>query len=551
MPSRRRYRLLLFSAAIAVFLFYRAADNGWDGHDADRDWDALDYEVEKLDHYPPVRQWKKPSPATPQPAQELVSPPSSEDGGYGHDEPGSGGPPVAVQSQDETSVDEPAQGSSGSPPPALVDDPTVTAVPDQPPAADPPATSTSTQVHWRDFPENFPVAEEDYILLPTGAPKPIPKIQFDFPPEPPAAKATREARLAEIKAEMVRAWSGYRAHAWMHDELSPVTRSFRDPFCGWAATLVDSLDTLWIMGLRDEFDEAALAVADIDFTYSPTRNDIPVFETTIRYLGGLLAAYDVSGGEAGGYAILLEKAEELAEILMGAFDTPNRMPVLYYQWRPEFVSQPRRATTVSVAELGTLLMEFTRLSQLTGRVKYYDAVARITDALEAMQERGTNLDGIFPERLDVSGCNRTATNLARQAAYEAMAKENEDVPSPPAMMEKDASGFVGKTSFAGPSHPERTGGDGRADEVAGGEQGEDGFQAGEGEITEGHLAKRGLRQAEARSPPAVNPWSTAAIIDLDCVKQPPIVPAGYGYESYSMGGSQDSTYEYFPKVSTP
>jgi mannosyl-oligosaccharide alpha-1,2-mannosidase len=56
-----------------------------------------------------------------------------------------------------------------------------------------------------------------------------------------------------------------------------------------------------------------------------------LFETTIRYLGGLLGAYDVSGGK---YKVLLEKAEELGEVLMGAFDTPNRMPLTYYHWRP-------------------------------------------------------------------------------------------------------------------------------------------------------------------------------------------------------------------------
>jgi mannosyl-oligosaccharide alpha-1,2-mannosidase len=84
------------------------------------------------------------------------------------------------------------------------------------------------------------------------------------------------------------------------------------------------------MDLKDEFSEAVDAVKKIDFTTSP-REDIPVFETVIRYLGGLLGAYDISGQK---YEILLEKAEQLAEVLIGAFDTPNRMPVLYYRWTP-------------------------------------------------------------------------------------------------------------------------------------------------------------------------------------------------------------------------
>ena len=50
-----------------------------------------------------------------------------------------------------------------------------------------------------------------------------------------------------------------------------------------------------------------------------------VFETTIRYLGGLLSAYDLSGN-----TVLLKKAWELGNILYAAFDTPSRMPVPYW-----------------------------------------------------------------------------------------------------------------------------------------------------------------------------------------------------------------------------
>jgi len=93
-------------------------------------------------------------------------------------------------------------------------------------------------------------------------------------------------------------------------------------FLAAAATLVDSLDTLWIMGLRDEFDEAVAAVAEIDFGRVSSSEHINIFETNIRYLGGLLAAYDLSKR-----GILLSKAIELGELIYGGFNTPNRMPV--------------------------------------------------------------------------------------------------------------------------------------------------------------------------------------------------------------------------------
>ena len=180
------------------------------------------------------------------------------------------------------------------------------------------------------MPDHFPVPTENLIQLPTGKPKAIPKIQHTFSTETADEKTARLEKRDRIKKAFTFSWAGYREKAWMQDELSPVSGKYRNPFCNWGATLVDSLDTLWMMDLKDEFEEAVEAVKNIDFTTSP-RNDIPLFETVIRYLGGLVAAYDISDSK---YGVLLDKAVELADILMGAFDTPNRMPITFYHWKP-------------------------------------------------------------------------------------------------------------------------------------------------------------------------------------------------------------------------
>lgn len=52
-------------------------------------------------------------------------------------------------------------------------------------------------------------------------------------------------------------------------ELQPISAAGKDTFGGWAATLVDSLDTLWIMGLKEEFYEAAEAAVSIDWAVTP------------------------------------------------------------------------------------------------------------------------------------------------------------------------------------------------------------------------------------------------------------------------------------------
>lgn len=396
-------------------------------------------------------------------------------------------------------------------------------------------------IHWTKLPENFPIDEASMISLPTGKPKSIPTIQYSFGSEDAGVKEKRESRMEEIKYEMKRAWDGYRTYAFGHDELVPHDRTFKDPFCGWAATLVDAMDTLWIMGLKDEFNEAYDGLKDIDFTTTP-RPEIPVFETTIRYLGGLIAAYDVTGGHKGEYPLLLKKAVELAEILMGVFDTPNRMPILYYNWKPAFVAQPKRANTrAGIAEFGTLSMEFTRLAQLTGQEKYYDAVARITDALDEWQNRedetASLIPGIFPENIDASGCNRTAVshNSVNDASSRAQEQANFHSMGTP---QRKPEGYL----------PKKVGSDSAGVELRGNSDAKTTPETGPVKREMGHQ-QYDTSGDNLPIPGKVNSQPLAADgrpADWDCVPQNLTASSG-GIQSYSMGGSQDSAYEYFPK----
>ncbi|QPC79645.1 hypothetical protein HYE68_010397 [Fusarium pseudograminearum] len=381
-----------------------------------------------------------------------------------------------------------------------------------------------SKIHWTKPKEHFPIPPESVRPIPTGTAPNVFRIQFDFQAEDVQTSVTRQERLKRVKSEIVRAWSGYRKSAFMHDELSPASMKYRDSFCGWGATLVDSLDTLWIAGMKDEFDEAAKAVEKIDFTYTD-RNDIPVFETTIRYLGGLIGAYDVSGGPNGQYKILLDKAVELAEILMGIFDTPNRMPLLYYRWREPYASQPHRAGTVGIAELATLSLEFTRLAQLTGTAKYYDAIDRITDALVDMQAAGTEIPGLFPERINASGCNRTVDTQTGSLSQEAQKQVDA------ADLTKEPQGFdPGKQGEHAGSPPQLPQDDGRwQDKLRRRDAPED-------------------DQSPPSSPSQQAPPLTAsgATADWDCKPQG-LVASSPNVGEYHMGGAQDSAYEYFPK----
>lgn len=230
--------------------------------------------------------------------------------------------------------------------------------------------------------------------------KQMPKIQADqFYKETAAEKATRLERLEMVKKTFLISWNQYKRFAWGRDEIRPVTKKAFDPFAGWAATLVDALDTLLIMGLKKEFDEAIEVVKTIDFSRT-FRKDIPLFETVIRYLGGLLAAYDLSNEK-----VLLDKAIELGDNLMGAFDTPNHMPMVSFIWTEASQKYKFRASSSSsFAEIGSLSVEFTRLAQLTGNSTYFDAINRITDAIYELAPKN-DIPYLFTQYLDASGCD--------------------------------------------------------------------------------------------------------------------------------------------------
>lgn len=240
------------------------------------------------------------------------------------------------------------------------------------------------------FFEKNPVKE--FLRFSTGLLLELPKVQHQFGPETEEKKAKRLERLAAVKESFQHSWSGYKKHAWLKDELSPIDGGAVQSFGGWAATLVDTLDTLWIMGMKDEFDEAVNAAKDIDFN-TTSEESLNVFETTIRYLGGFLGAYDLTGGS---YPVLLQKATEVGDMLYCAFDTPNRMPATRWNWKETFEGKDLRAgESTLVAEIGSLTLEFTRLSQLTGDLKYFDAIQRIMNEFDAKQSL-TKLPGLWP-----------------------------------------------------------------------------------------------------------------------------------------------------------
>lgn len=112
------------------------------------------------------------------------------------------------------------------------------------PTSHEPLRFKASSVDWADAKLFFP--RQSTTPLPRGQPKILPRVQATHILSK-ETKETRERRAA-VKDTFLRSWNAYKEQAWTWDELRPVSGSGKNTFGGWAATLVDSLDTLWMMG---------------------------------------------------------------------------------------------------------------------------------------------------------------------------------------------------------------------------------------------------------------------------------------------------------------
>ena len=209
--------------------------------------------------------------------------------------------------------------------------------------------------------------------------------------------APNEQRLAaEVKSEFLHAWNGYKKYAWGHDDLRPLTKGFHD----WYAqpllmTPVDALDTMILMGLKDEADATRKYILD-NLSFDKDI-DVQNFEITIRLLGGLLSSYQLTGDKR-----LLALAEDLGNRLLPVFESPTGLPYKFVNLKTGKV----RGAETNPAETGTLLIEFGTLSKLTGKPIFFDKAKR---ALVETYNRRSPI-GLIGTRLNVETGKWTNTD---------------------------------------------------------------------------------------------------------------------------------------------
>jgi len=172
----------------------------------------------------------------------------------------------------------------------------------------------------------------------------------------------------QVKNVVRHAWNGYKSKAWGTDEFKPVTGSNGRIWGNCGLQILDALSTLWVMGFKEEFQEAEKWVEN------SLRFDFPglvsFFEITIRALGGLVSAHSLSGHD-----VFLRKARELADKLLTAFSNEPGFPRAQVNLRTGG-GAPGWYDGTLLAEAGTIQLEFRYLSQVTGDPKYAEKVDR-------------------------------------------------------------------------------------------------------------------------------------------------------------------------------
>ncbi|KAK9712959.1 mannosyl-oligosaccharide alpha-1,2-mannosidase [Basidiobolus ranarum] len=196
-----------------------------------------------------------------------------------------------------------------------------------------------------------------------------------------------QERRSKVVAAFQHAWGGYSKHAFGFDEYHPVSKTGINMIPkGMGYTIIDSLDTILLMNLTSEFNQAREWIStSLDFDQSEAVN---VFETTIRVLGGLLSSYHLSND-----TLLLKKAVDLGDRLLGGFDSPSGIPYASVMLDTgKGVPAHFNSGASSTAEATTLQLEFKYLSYLTGDKKYWDAAKAIMTVVDGLEK----LDGLVP-----------------------------------------------------------------------------------------------------------------------------------------------------------
>lgn len=243
-------------------------------------------------------------------------------------------------------------------------------------------------------------------------------IQHPFSP----GKGGIPAKAEAVKQEYRNVWNEYVKYAFGTDDLLPLSHTGENDLFGWGATIIDGIDTAVVMGLTDIVTKQLAWIASVNFNKADSLVD--EFDAMIRYIGGLLSAYDLINSPIvapGTYnpahvKALLTAAKTISDHLKPMFNSPSGLPYsninfttgAYSNCNP--ISPCPNSTEVDTAVTGTLILEWYRLSDLTNDTSYRELAQKAESNLISPDQTliypnivGSGLDINTGKYLDFAG----------------------------------------------------------------------------------------------------------------------------------------------------
>ncbi|OAA48755.1 mannosyl-oligosaccharide 1,2-alpha-mannosidase [Metarhizium rileyi] len=218
------------------------------------------------------------------------------------------------------------------------------------------------------------------------------------------SKIKKSANWDERRQRVVEAfelsWDTYSRYAWGYDEYHPISKTGKNMApkgLGWI--IIDSLDTMMLMNLTSRVEHAREWLSK-SLTWDQDQ-DVNTFETTIRMLGGLLSAHYISNeypdlapvtdddpGKSG-EDLYLEKAKDLADRLMAAFESESGVPYASVNLgKMQGLPSHADGGASSTAEATTVQLEFKYLAKLTGETDFWEKAEKVMQVVDDNNPKG-------------------------------------------------------------------------------------------------------------------------------------------------------------------
>lgn len=227
-------------------------------------------------------------------------------------------------------------------------------------------TASTAKKTTREFVTNFSRMYAKSLQSPLYE-SPFPHIEAD------------EKRQQAVKEAFMHGWKHYSEKCYGKDEYFPLTNSCGNIF-GGGLMIIDSLSTLIIMDLKDEFEKAKSFILN-DFTLSGSWS---LFEFIIRILGGLLSAAELTGDQE-----LIDKAISVGNAVYEPISNANG----FYNSLCRFSVDKNKKYSIhcnnggyNLAEVGTFQLEFFTLSKLTKDPKFISLALKVYHSLWSNQQ---------------------------------------------------------------------------------------------------------------------------------------------------------------------